>query len=88
MSSDLLELMKTRKSVRTYDGRALEPEHLESLKNYAETITVILNYLNSHYDLAMAVFCEVFFGAMMNAINVMGDIVTVVTKETGVRRTS
>ena len=37
--SQLLELIKSRKSVRTFDGRPLSPEDRERLAQYAETIT-------------------------------------------------
>lgn len=35
----MLELIKTRKSVRTFDGRSLSQEDIKKLVDYAETIT-------------------------------------------------
>jgi Na+/H+-dicarboxylate symporter len=42
---------------------------------------IILNYLNVPDLMPMAILCEVFFGGLLNLVNVTGDIVTVVCEE-------
>ena len=37
----MMELIKTRKSVRTFDGRPLTEEDRKALEDYAKTITKI-----------------------------------------------
>ena len=44
-------------------------------------MTVILNYMNAHDLIPLAFFCEVFYGRLLNAVNVMGDVVTVAEKQ-------
>ena len=38
---NMMELIKTRKSVRTFDGRPLTEEDRKALEDYAKTITKI-----------------------------------------------
>ena len=38
---NMIELIKTRKSVRTFDGRPLTEEDRKALEDYAKTITKI-----------------------------------------------
>ena len=39
MLNNMIDAMKARRSVRTFDGRPLSPEHLEELKRFASAVT-------------------------------------------------
>ena len=39
-------------------------------------LVILLSYLNSYDLLPIAIFCEMFFGGVLNLINITGDIVT------------
>jgi Na+/H+-dicarboxylate symporter len=45
------------------------------------TMAVILNYMNSNDLIPLAFICEVFYGRLLNVVNVMGDVVTAVEKQ-------
>jgi Na+/H+-dicarboxylate symporter len=42
---------------------------------------IIIHYLGAYTLVPFAIFSEVFFGGMLNLMNVTGDVVTVVTKD-------
>ena len=42
---------------------------------------IITFYLQANELIVVAIYAEVFFGALQNAINVVGDIVTVAIEE-------
>lgn len=42
---------------------------------------IIANYLKAYDILAVAIYSEVFFGSLLNLVNVTGDIVTVVVED-------
>ena len=44
-------------------------------------ILIIIHYLGAYALIPFAFFAEVFFGGLLNLMNVTGDVVTVVTKE-------
>jgi Na+/H+-dicarboxylate symporter len=44
-------------------------------------ILIIIHYLGAYKLVPFAIFAEVFFGGILNLMNVSGDIVTVVTKD-------
>ena len=44
-------------------------------------ILIVIHYLGAFALTPFAFFAEVFFGGLLNLMNVTGDVVTVVTKE-------
>jgi Na+/H+-dicarboxylate symporter len=49
-------------------------------------ILIISFYLGANDLVSIAIFAEVFFGALQNAINVIGDIVTVAIEEQKIQK--
>ena len=46
-------------------------------------LVIILNYMSAHNLIPIAIFSEVFFGALLNITNVCGDMITVAEQEMG-----
>ena len=49
---------------------------------------IITYYLQANDLILVAIYVEVFFGALRNAINVVGDIVTVAVEEQKSRKSA
>lgn len=48
---------------------------------------IIINYLKAFDMIAVAIYCEVFFGSIINLINVEGDIVSIAVEEANEKKT-